>query len=95
LEAQVYKNALGLQKLPDYPYEDKESRRAAGVAPKASRQFIDRVKWELALPGVRKRNDALTAERLNERGVYDAQGQPWTAASVRSFMRAFLDYYLF
>ncbi len=90
----MYKHALGLQKLSEYPQEDEKSRRAAGVAPRASRRFIDKVKWELCLPGVRKRNDARTAEQLNEKGVYDAEGHPWTAASIRSFMRVFLPYYL-
>ena len=90
----MYKRAYGLHKLSEFPQEDEKSRRAAGVRPRASRRFVDKVKWTISLPGVLKRNDALTADQLNEKGVYDALGEPWTASSVRSFLRAFLPYYL-
>jgi len=93
----MYKRAWYRGRVSDElePY-NKEVRRAnlaaAGVRPPASQDFIDGVKLALNSPKFPKYNHSLQARGLNRMRVYDANGEPWTHSSLRTFLKYFMPY---
>jgi hypothetical protein len=93
----MYKHAFYRPRLSDElePY-NKDVRRAnlaaAGVKPPASQDFIDGVKLALNTPKFPKYNHALQSKALNRMRVYDANGEPWTHSSLRTFLKYFVPF---
>ncbi len=87
----MYKNSSGKyhRTARDDP-DPIEILDAAGINPPGTPQFVSEVKFAVQKGGRRTTNFSALANHLNEQGIGNARGYPWTHDAIKAFVKRYM-----
>ncbi|WP_128960877.1 hypothetical protein [Bradyrhizobium guangzhouense] len=87
----MYKNSSGKYHRTDRDNPDPgEILDAAGVSPPGTPEFVRAVKFAVQKGGKATSNFSALAHYLNEQGIDNARGYPWTHDAINAFVKRYM-----